>query len=150
MTRPFYESSTDRVKEQEVINLFCEKYKLTAAKLKPSLVVDYGLEKDGHLAYVAEVKVRHKSYPSMFISLHKVQEMRQYVAWGVQARVIFALPQGVYVQKLEFPSGNPAIQFEIGIRGRTDRGDAADLEPVVFMPMAGMTKLFDSKKEWFA
>lgn len=149
MTRPFYENAQDRSKEREVIDLFCNRFGLSSDKLKPSLVVDYGLSKDGRLAYVAEVKVRHKSYSTMFISLAKVQHMREYVAWGVQARIIFALPEGVYVQKLEFPGGLPAIQHEIGIAGRKDRGDPDDLEPVVHFEFSKMARLFDSKKEWF-
>lgn len=150
MNRPFYESEKDRTKEQQVIDVFCRQFNLTAQKLKPSLIVDYALLKGERMVGVCEVKVRGKSYPEMFISLHKVQEMRKHVNDGNKARIIFAVPEGVYVQKVEFPDGDPSIKGWIGIKGRKDRNDPFDMEPVVHWPLKDMTRIADSNKEWFA
>jgi len=68
---------------------------------------------------------------------------------GTRARVIFATPDGIYVQKVEFDPVSPSIQGWIGIAGRTDRADASDMEPVVYWPMTGMERIADSQQEWF-
>ncbi len=149
MSRPNYETASDLAKEAEVIAIYAQAYALTPVKLKPSLIVDYGLMRDKRMVGVAEVKVRKQSYPELFISLHKVQEMRKHVMDGTRARVIFATPDGIYVQKVEFDPVSPSIQGWIGIAGRTDRADASDMEPVVYWPMTGMERIADSKQEWF-
>ena len=150
MSRPDYETESDRSKEGEVIDIYAHHFGLRPVKLKPSLIVDYALMRRDQMVGVAEVKVRGKAYPEMFISLHKVQEMRKHVMDGTKARVIFATPRGVFVQKVEFDPASPAITHHIGMAGRTDRGDKSDMEPVVFFPMAGMERIADAKQEWFA
>lgn len=147
--RPYYETAGDLRKEDAVMGLFCERFGVQAAKLKPSLVVDYALMRKDRMVGVAEVKVRHKSYPELFLSLHKVHAMRQHVMDGGRARVVFATPDGVFVQKVEFADNDPTIRYAMGLGGCTDRGDKDDVEPVVFFPMAGMERIADAKQEWF-
>jgi hypothetical protein len=145
MTRPFYESDQDRSKEQQVIDVFCQQFNLTSEKQKPSLIVDYALMRGQRMVGVAEVKVHHKQYPEMFISYAKVRAMRDYMVDGIAPRVIFAMPEGIFVKKLE----TIAIDGWIGMGGRKDRNDAHDREPVVFYKTNEMTRIADSKKEWF-
>lgn len=158
MTRPYYESDADRTKEQDVVDLFCQVFsrggrKFSSAKLKPSLIVDYAIvdaaTPNKEVVSVVEVKVRNRSYPELFIGLSKVQKMREYVCDGLLARILFATPEGVYLQKVEFPDGDMSIRGAIGMAGRTDRGDKQDIEPVVYWPMSGMQRIADSRPEWF-
>lgn len=144
--RPYYESTNDRQHEAEVINLLCNRFALKPEKLKPSLEVDYALmDNTGKCAYVCEIKVRKKRYPDMFLSLAKVQALRAYAAIGINARILFALPDGVHIQKV----APLDIEGWIGYGGRSDRNDSQDGELLVFYPTDGMTRAFDSKKEWF-
>lgn len=143
--RHFYESSADRSKERAVIDVFGSIFNVKPVKLKPSLIVDFGLIRGDQIVGVAEVKVRGKEYPEMFISHSKVSELRRWDADGVKARIIFATPHGVYVKKVE----GPHIDGWIGFGGRTDRGDPQDQEPVVFYKLDQMERIASSDPVWF-
>jgi hypothetical protein len=155
--RPTYETPADIEREREVIDAVASKAGMTAHKLKAYSNVDFALMKDRVVRMVCEVKVRNKLYPQMMLSLDKVQALRNYAAMGLEARVIYATPEGIYVKKV----GPLAIDGWIGMGGRTDRDDPDDTEMVVYfgqMTVNGrriseekdpMKRLCDSERRWF-
>lgn len=145
-TRPTYETSADKSRERAVVDAVAARTKLTAKKLKKYSEVDFCLLKGDRVVGVAEVKVRGRDYKELFISLTKVQALRDLAAVGLAARIIFATPSGIYLQDI----GPLEIMGWIGWGGRADRGDDQDQEMVVFYDMAGMRLLCDSQPEWFA
>ena len=120
--------------------------KLEPKRLPEYSEADFAMLKQDRVVGVAEVKVRGRRYEQMFVSLHKVQALRDYAAWGLAARLVFALPDGVYVQEIT----HPQIMGWIGYAGRADRGDWQDTELVVFYDTHGMRRLCDSDAGWFA
>ena len=145
-SRPTYETTTDRERERAVMDLVAERTRLAAKKLKTYSEVDYCLMRGERVVGVAEVKVRGRDYPEMFIGVSKVQALRSYAAVGLAARVVFATPSGVYLQEV----GPLEITGWIGYGGRQDRGDSQDQEMVVFYEQGGMRRICDSRPEWFA
>lgn len=145
-SRPRYESKADKDRELQVIQRVGAMTKLEPKRLPEYSEADFAMLRDNRVVGVAEVKVRGKRYPQMFISLHKVQALRDYASLGLAARLVFALPDGVYVQEI----GHPEIMGWIGYAGRTDRGDVQDTEMVVFYDTSGMRRLCDSDAGWFA
>lgn len=145
-SRPRYESKADKDRELQVIQRVGAITKLEPKRLPEYSEADFAMLRDNRVVGVAEVKVRGKRYPQMFISLHKVQALRDYASLGLAARLVFALPDGVFVQEI----GHPEIMGWIGYAGRTDRGDAQDTEMVVFYDTSGMRRLCDSDAGWFA
>lgn len=126
--RPTYETEADLQREREVIDTVASMAGMTAHKLKAYSNVDFALMRDKMVRMVCEVKVRKQHYPQMFLSLHKVQALRHYASLGLEARVIFATPAGIFVKKI----GPGSIDGWIGLGGRTDRGDPDDQELMVF------------------
>lgn len=155
--RPTYETADDRSKERQIIDLVATKFGMKAVKLPQFQDIDFALMKGEVVWGVVEVKARGRHYPQMFLSLHKVQALRQYAAAGLQARVIFATPKGIFAKKI----GPLEIDGWIGIGGRTDRGDAKDQELMVHFgdlvlgdkvmreEKEPMTRICDSDERWF-
>jgi hypothetical protein len=155
--RPVYETAQDRSKEREIIDMVATKTGMRAVKLPQFQDIDFALMRGEVVWGVVEVKGRRKHYPQMFLSLHKVQALRQYACAGLQARVIYATPQGIFAKKI----GKGEIDGWIGLGGRTDRGDNKDQEVMVFfgdLVVNGqtmkeeehpMTKICDSDPRWF-
>lgn len=155
--RPTYETDRDTKLERAVIQKVATQFGMTADKLPNFSQVDFALSRGPVVWGVAEVKVRNRLYSQMMLSLHKVQALRDLAATGLQARVIYAVPEGIYVKKI----GPEEIDGWIGMGGRTDRGDSQDRELVVYFGDAHingrlireeknpMTKLCDSEASWF-
>jgi hypothetical protein len=144
--RPRYESQADRARELAVIERVGQITKLEPKSLPAYSEADYAMVRDGRVVGVAEVKVRGKRYDEMFISLHKVQALRDYAALGLAARIFFAVPDGIYAQEVS----HPEINGWIGYAGRADRGDQQDQEMVVYYKTQGMRRLCASDEGWFA
>lgn len=145
-SRPRYESKDDKDRELAVITRVGAVTKLEPKRLPEYSEADFAMLRGNRVVGVAEVKVLGKRHPQIFISLHKVQALRDYAALGLAARLIFALPDGVYAQEIT----HPEIMGWIGYAGRTDRGDAQDTEMVVFYDTHVLRRLCDSDAGWFA
>jgi len=126
--RKTYETPADMSVERAVMDVLAAPGGFTVEKLEKYGPADFALLKNGHVRMVCEVKKRNKHYPQMFVSLAKVQALRDYAAIGIQARVIFATPDGVFSKEI----GPGEIDGWIGVGGRSDRGDPKDREMVVF------------------
>ena len=133
------------------------KFGMKAVKLPQFQDIDFALMKGQVVWGVVEVKARGRHYPQMFLSLAKCQALRNYAAAGLQARVIFATPKGIFAKKI----GPLEIDGWIGIGGRKDRNDPSDIEMVAHFgdlvlgdkvmreEKEPMTKICDSDERWF-
>lgn len=140
MSRPLYESERDRAAEHEVMELALAKIQDVDkfVKLPISYGWDYGLYGDGRLQAVAEVKVRKQKYGTFFVSLHKVMRGFDYMRAGLRAYLLVRWPDGIYGHRLMEPSVNA---YHVDFGGRHDRGDNADQEPVVHIPLTQFRQL---------
>ena len=155
--RPTYETAADQSRERQIVDKLCERFGMKAVKLPQFQDIDFALMRGDAVWGVVEIKCRKKHYPQMFLSLHKVQGLRAYAASGLQARVIFATPEGLFAKKI----GPLEVDGWIGIGGRKDRGDEIDTELLVHFgdlvfngktykeEKDPMTKICDSDPRWF-
>jgi hypothetical protein len=149
--RPTYETEQDQSRERQIVERMCQQSGLRAVKLPQFEDVDFALLRGEQVWGVVEIKCRGKHYPEMFLSLKKCQALRDYAASGLQSRVIFATPEGVYSKKI----GPLVLDGWIGIGGRKDRNDPKDVEMVCFFSVNGkeesepMKRVCDSDSRWF-
>lgn len=137
--RPMYESAQDAENERSVITSAINKMGFTGhRKLPISYGFDFALMRGQEIKAVAEIKCRNKRYDTLFLSLQKVQKGIDYVRNGLLAYLIIQWPDGVYCYRLE---DYDARRYPIEFGGRTDRGDSADVEPVVHFPVTAFRKV---------
>lgn len=137
--RPIYETDQDRANEQSVGKYIESVWDCTFVKS------DYLTFYDGYLndpkglvrAYV-EIKTRSNAstkYPTYMLSAAKWQ---QAVSWSEKTNKPFLLfvkfTDGVFGVKLK-------KKYKIELGGRHDRGDSADVEKCVFIPMEDFRKI---------
>ena len=134
--RRAYESERDREREQVVARAVFEPLGLVVAKLPMAYEVDFAVMRGERVVGVAEVKVRSRAYETVLVSLHKVQALRRAAQMGLRAWLLVAVPAGVYAHRVA-----PAGALDVRWGGRADRGDWQDMEPVVHVPFAGMTRV---------
>ena len=132
MARPTYERQADRERQAEAIAVIERAWGCSAAPTKAFYPFDYALKRRSIVAW-AEVKCRtneHSRYPTYMLSLHKWKDGLHYESTtGLPFLIVVSFTDGVFYHQ---PSkGSPS--FDIG--GRQDRGDAADMEPCVFIPI---------------
>ena len=127
--RPTYERSEDRRNEQRVVDVIRREYGLESLQLPPFAAADIlVLNEDRSLRYWCEIKTRRiafGTYRSLNISLDKVERLQRLEAMTkVPALIVANLTDGVFFHRC--PIAGSFIETERG--GRTDRGDAKDIE----------------------
>jgi hypothetical protein len=137
--RPIYEKQEDLMKEHEVFKTFETTHKAVCVKLPPLSVVDRLICTANNTLYaVAELKVRtnaHDKYPTYMLSATKHRAMLELSsALKVPALLFVQFTDVLMVAKIE-------DTYESGEGGRTDRGDALDVEECVYIPMEKFKKL---------
>ena len=133
MTRPVYETKSDRGRERKVS---LELAKAWSAELLATQVLsacDYVMSRDGEVKALVEIKCRSNEaarYPDYMISNDKIEKIK------AAARIIGALPllvvsftDGIYWVDLSKSIGR------VDVGGRKDRGDPSDLEQVLLISM---------------
>ena len=131
MSRPLYESGLDRANERAVADVLLERWRCSAVKLPISYELDYALVRDGTVRAWAEVKCRRNArdrYPTYMISLRKVLA-------GLAMAERTNLPFLLLVQWADALGWVTPSARGIQIGGRHDRGDSADVEPVIHIPI---------------
>jgi len=134
MIRPTYETEKDIKSERDIAAFLKETHKLTCFKMPISYRVDWAVHSEGKLQGFMELKVRHVSknqYPTLMLSLGKCIagcNLAQFTNTSFWVAIKWKDSFGIC--RLVSPFEN------VGIGGRTDRGDAADIEPVVYIPIA--------------
>lgn len=134
MTRPAYQSNKDT--EHEVA--FMERLRARGFqidRLKSFYPCDFLISKGGVIA-LAEYKRRRvlqQTYPTIILSVHKFTEIKV-MAQMIRSKFLFYVEfdDGLCVADLTEHQPEPGA---VKIGGRTDRGDAADMEPVIEIPI---------------
>jgi len=131
--RPRYESARDLANERRVAERLKAQRNLDVQKMPISYRLDYALMRDGKVVGFAEIKSRRNEmarYPTLMISLGKVMAAFQLTAATKLPCYLIA----------EFTDCIAVVNFreqhELGIGGRIDRNDAADVEPCAYYPIA--------------
>lgn len=160
MKRPVYQTERDLRIEREIAEIVAVAGGMETAKIKDGKglgKIDHAFYRHGRVLMMAEIKRRDQHYPQMFIGFDKVEALRNVAACGLQARVIFATPKGIYAKKIH----QGFIDGWIGQGGRKDRGDPKDIQLVVYFgdwvvggkvlkaEVEPMTRICDSLPEWF-
>ena len=134
MMRLIYETAKDIESEKDIANFLRETHKLNCFKMPISYRIDWAvLSFLGKLQGFMELKVRNVSrnqYPTLMLSLGKcvtgcnLAQLTNTAFWvAVKWTDSFGICR--VIQPLE----------NVGIGGRMDRGDDADIEPVVYLPI---------------
>ena len=151
-----HETEKDRQNEREVAEILAKRSGMQAVKNKDHHRIDWSFLRGEVVWGVAEIKCRHLHYDQMMVSLDKIQALRECAASGLEARMVFATPAGIFVKKI----GPEGIDGWIGMGGRADRGHS-EMEPCVYfgnLTVGGMlikeekepmVKIAESKPEWF-
>lgn len=127
-----YERESDRQAETKIMEKVVQALGFTGFKKLPaSYVLDFAALRGNEIAGFVEVKRRHNAmnkYPDIFVALHKLNAASQLKMIG--KKTIFAVEWDDCTGwvLLENPS-------HISISGRTDRNDAADIEPMAHFPI---------------
>lgn len=137
MARPWYESGGDLANEGEVAKKIASMYRARLHKLKPKYGVDYlALRYERPWAYM-EIKCRttdRLKYPTYLISVDKIESgVRHAALLGIKAILLVQWRDVLgWVNMNDVAYGGKCV---VAIGGRTDRGDAQDLEPVYHIPV---------------
>lgn len=144
--RPTYETKEDFANEAAVAAAVERAWGVTTTALKPFYGLDRAVFTDGKMTGILEIKCRNYSYKKidgwggLIISASKILAASQ---WHRSLRMTFALalglPDGVFAMWVNPDDEWPV--FEIALAGRTDRGDAHDIEPCCLIPMARFTAI---------
>jgi hypothetical protein len=141
--RPLYETQLDLDKESIVQSVLEKQWRCKLKKLPIAYHVDWiALRNNQPLAFV-EIKHREKlefnKYPTYMISLNKWMKAKE-LAKEVNVPFILVVKfmDGIYYGKY---TTDMIIENKYGFNGRYDRGDAQDVEPMVYIPLSIFKKL---------
>lgn len=130
--RPVYETDGDRDREKSVITYACSVWKCEAMRMPKMYPVDWSLQRNGSIKAFAEVKWRYKSYSTYIISAHKWHTAISLAkAFDLIALLLVCWPDQAGVRHVIWTQMKPENMKRLVHAGRTDRGDAQDLEPCV-------------------
>jgi hypothetical protein len=134
MSRPQYETESDRLAELAILKRSIAGIAKGAAKLPKWYQVDFALLNEAsNVIGVAECKRRRGNYTSIIISLRKVMKMLEYHSYGYEAWFMVSLNTRVHRVRIH-PGLLATCVTAMG--GRWDRGDDQDIEPVVHIPLS--------------
>ena len=127
--RPLYETEEDVQNELNVVKEICSGLNCSYKKLPISYGLDYALVRGEDVFAFVEIKCRKRHsqrHESLMVSAQKrvkAQELTR--ATGVPCMLVSAFSDGVFwISMSEKPD-------RVTFNGRTDRGDAQDVEPVI-------------------
>ena len=138
--RPTYETPADRDNQAEVITAYCDRFGWGWIDVRHADRVDYVCtDKSGVIREVVEVKCRTNpsdQYGTYMLSSEKYTALLEYKReFSVEASLLVRFTDGIFRTYL------PAPHVRIGVNGRRDRGDPADIEIVAYIPMGAFTPL---------
>lgn len=132
MMRQRYESAGDRNIENMIFDFLDQEKGFQLHKMPISYRLDAIAFRASECRGFAEIKRRNNEstkYPTYMISLGKVMAARQLTTeTGLRSRLFVLFTD--HLTAIDF-----AAEFTVGIGGRTDRGDSADIEPCAFFDM---------------
>lgn len=127
--RPFYENDTDRTNERAVADKICSIMSCEAMKLPISYGLDYALCRGPEIIAFAEVKRRknHSArYDTIMVSALKRMKARE-ITLATGRPCFFAVEYDDGIFLIDFKEQPDRVEHG----GRKDRGDSADMEPVI-------------------
>lgn len=132
MTRPTYETGSDRANEGDAITELADAWKCRFIKLPRMYPMDFALIGRGNRARcLVEVKCRtytRGAFPTYHLSAKKVADMAALSQiTGLPAVLLVRLKNALLWHRID-----PPYDLEVG--GRRDRGDWQDVEPVCAIP----------------
>jgi len=133
--RPLYETDWDLARERELVTRFGELTNSVPIKLPISAHADYLMVRDREAKAVVEVKCRTNkrlAYDTYMISQHKYEGLSSWEGYGLRPILLVSWKDSVGYVKLPCP-------HKISIGGRTDRGDAQDVETVAHIAISAFT-----------
>ena len=141
--RPLYESDTDIANEAQVMAALSRRWDAQFHKLPIRYHIDYAATKDNRVVAYVEVKVRKYSMDQIdkwggyMLSVAKLQTAQQlcHISNAVFCLVVRCTDGLYWVAIKDFS------EFPVSITGRSDRGDAQDIEPCVLIPKSRCTKM---------
>lgn len=142
--RPTYETADDRDRERFIAKKIERIFNRKAIKLPKQYRLDYALMCDELITAWLEIKRRNiefDQYPNVYLSLSKVMAAREFHG-------ATGLPCVFFVQFNDCLAHAQMYKFgrQITFKGRTDRGDWQDLEPIVLIPMREWKIVEDERK----
>ena len=135
-TRPRYETDHDRSMEETIITCWCAAFHYRWQKLPGGYaLIDFAiLDAKGFVQGVAEVKDRPgwiAAYRNIFLNMQKARELYHYHLMGTPA-IFVVQAEG----EIRYVHVNERVKdWHISWKGRTDRGDAQDVEPCYLVPI---------------
>lgn len=139
MTRPIYENAATKADEEEVISQVAQTWKAGWTKLPISYRADYALSRQGEIVAWVEVKCRSNpkaQYPTYMLSLGKEMALLDLARHtGCPAILVVKWTDQMGYATL------PVEGEKVMMGGRKDRGDSADIEPTVHIPIAAFKAL---------
>ena len=139
--RPIYETDGDREQERLVLEKFCRSYGEVTFRQTPKLYpADALLFRNDSAVAWGEVRRRDRPmdrHNTVFLNVHKyveLMELKQHTKLPVV--VIWAFEDAMtYWMLEEIPTP------KIVMKGRTDRGDDADVSPAIMLPTTNLKRL---------
>ena len=141
--RPLYETQADLRNEAAVIEILSQKWRVNFNKLPIKYHLDYAATRNGKVVAYIEVKVRKYrmdqigKWGGYMLSVGKLQTAKQLCEIS---NATFCLAVQC-LDGLHWIAIKDFSQFPVVITGRTDRGDAQDVEPCVLIPAESFTSL---------
>jgi hypothetical protein len=131
--RPVYETAKDRGKEFDVLITAAAAWGSEFAGTKALSPCDYVMLKDGEVKALVEIKCRNNpmsKYPDYMISHEKVGKIQAAAqVMGCKPLLIVRFSDCIGWVDLSKTLG------KVSFGGRKDRGDSADMEPCLFIPI---------------
>lgn len=141
--RPIYETGSDVAREAAIAALVAERYGATAKKLPARYCLDHAFMRGDKLVGLAEIKCRKNPstrYPTLMVSLLKWMTARDVAkAARVPGFLVVSWTDRVGMISVD------ADDIVPGVGGRTDRGDADDVELVVHIPVSKFRIVSESR-----
>jgi len=146
MTRPMYETRSDRENQTVVAQMFVDRYfpAITGYHLTPPRYpVDVAFTNGDDIKVFAEIKNRNVSmhtYPTYMISIAKIVSMKSLSSsCGVPCLLLVKWKDfGGYLDV------SKVLPLKLSIGGRVDRNDDQDVEPVAHYEIS-LFKIFNDK-----
>ena len=132
------ENAESKAAEERLIAILCEATGAKAHKLPRRYSIDYIMMRGANTAGWVEVKERKNrrdQYPTYNVSLYKYLNLLDLAAkTGVPGLLLVGWSDGVGWVRVP-------CDHEVVWSGRTDRGDAGDIEPMVSIPISAFRML---------
>ena len=141
MTRPTYETQTDRNNERRLAAKIEKHYGCILSKMPMKLSLDFMAIRDGKAVAFIEArqrKIAMNTYPTYMLSLYKAMQARALtMTTGLPCFLAVQWTDKAGIAQL--PPENNDMHVEMG--GTTRRDDPQDIEPMVHFDIANFKEL---------